>query len=947
MNVTLEKDLRDSITGEVNFTAGAQGLYAADASNYREVPLGVVIPRNIEELVTTVAVCARHGVPIVHRGGGTSLAGQTVSAGAVVIDSSKYCHNVLSIDPVKRLAIVEPGTVLDDLRKAANQYGLTFAPDPSTHNHNTLGGMLGNNSCGSHSLEGKRTVDNVHELEILTYDGLRLTVGATSLEQLAVLDKEPGRRGDIYRGLQYIANTYADEIRARYPKIPRRVSGYSLDELLPENGFHVARALIGSESTCVTILRATLKLLPTPPCKVLLVLGFDDVTTAADAVPDILPYQPDTLEGMDEQLTQYMRAKNFHVEDLHYLPEGKGWLIMEFGGNTKAEAEARALKVQTLMRKHTHMTGSALLTQATEQQAIVKVREAGLGSTAWVPGMPDTWPGWEDSAVAPENLGRYMRDLKALYKKYNYKGAMYGHFGDGLIHTRIDFALHTTPEVTHFRQFMEDAAALVVRHGGTLSGEHGDGRARAELLPIMYGAKLIQAFEEFKRIWDPLGRMNPGKIVMPKKLDTDLRYGPQFQPQQYDTVFHYPESENSFARAVMRCVGIGECRKHSTGDMCPSFRGTRDEKNSTRGRSRLLQEMLEGSVIADQWKSEAVRDALDLCLSCKACKSECPVNVDMATYRAEFLHHHYQGKLRPLTSYTMGLVHRWAPLAQKLYGLFNFLTQTPGIRAISKTLAGVHQERTLPRLTPKTFRAQWGQPTSSGKIRVVLWVDTFNNYFTPAPLQAAAEVLVHSGYEVILPEKGLCCGRPYYDFGRLHKAKQFLSRCIEVLAPLMDERTYLVGIEASCLSVFRDELGSLFPTDERAKLIAKRTLTLGALLKKHGHPEIKLDKDIIVHGHCHHKSVFGLQDEIDVLKTSGRKVELLDGGCCGMAGAFGYEKHKYPVSKAIAQQGFIPALANNPTQCLVADGFSCRHQLAHFTERKSLTLPEILRQAIK
>ncbi|MDP9127899.1 MAG: FAD-binding oxidoreductase [Pseudomonadota bacterium] len=948
MSVALENELKDHVRGEVHFGKGYRAMYAADSSNYREVPLGVVVPRSIEDMARAVEICAKYGAPILHRGGGTSLAGQTVSEGSVVIDSSKYCNRIEGMDVEKRLAVVEPGTVLDDLRDAAIRHGLTFGPDPSTHNHNTLGGMIGNNSCGTHSLQARRTSDNVHALEILTYDGVRMSVGKTSEDELARLEREPGRKGDIYRGLKFIRDTYADEIRARFPQIPRRVSGYNLDELLPENGFHVGRALVGSEGTCVTVLRATVDLIPHPARYVLLVIGFDSIVNAADAVPQILPFKPIALEGMDYELTVYMRKKNFRVNDLQYLPEGHSWLLAQFGGDTVAEAEAKAAVLETAIKRNRHVTSTKILSDVEEMARLWKVREAGLGCTAWVPGLADTWEGWEDSAVAPENLGAYMRDLKALYAKFGYSGAIYGHFGDGLIHTRIDFGLHTEAEVKKFRGFIEEAGALVVRHGGSLSGEHGDGRSRAELWPIMFGPTLMTAFEQFKRVWDPLGRMNPGKLIMPKAIDTDLRYGPQFKMPQLDTVFKFPESENSFSRAVMRCVGVGECRSHKSGTMCPSYRGTREEQHSTRGRARLLQEMLEGSPVTEGWKSDDVRQSLDLCLSCKACKSECPVNVDMATYRAEFLHHYYQTKIRPLASYTMGLVHVWAPWASKMARLFNFVTQRPGFSSVAKRIGGIHPDRTLPALAEKTFRAQWRPKQKDSPVRALLWVDTFNNYFTPQPLLAAADVLQASGHDVVLSPQGLCCGRPYYDFGRLTEAKEFLARGLEVLSPLMDDRTWLVGVEASCLSVFRDELRNLFPDDDRAARLAERSITLSAFLNKFGHGAITLGSDIAIHAHCHHKAVLGVADEVALLRKSGRKVDVLDSGCCGMAGAFGYEREKYKVSQAIAEQGLLPCLAAVPqATTLAVDGFSCRHQISHFTERNTQTLPEILRDALK
>jgi Fe-S oxidoreductase len=790
-------------------------------------------------------------------------------------------------------------------------------------------------------------------MDILTYDGVRMTVGKTSDEELQRLCAAEGRVGEIYRGLKRIRDTYDNEIRAQFPKIPRRVSGYSIDELLPENGFHVARALVGSESTCVTILHATLQLIPDPKKKVILVIGYDSVEDAADAVPRILPFREHgmiALEGMDELLADYMRKKNISVRALNDMPKGKGWLFAQFGGATMEEAQAKAAALKAKLEGHRHIQDMKLLSGAAAEE-LWDMRKGGLGATCWVQGLRDTWEGWEDSAVHPDNLGAYMRELRALFNAFGYHGAFYGHFGDGLIHTRIDSGLHTREEVAHFRRFLQEAAGLVVRYGGTLSGEHGDGRSRAELLPVMFGPKLMLAFEEFKTLWDPQRKMNPGKLVWPKPIDTDIRYGPDYQQRKakLDAFFYYPEG--NFERAAMRCVGVGECRRHEGGTMCPSYRGTREEQYSTRGRARLLQEMLQNGPIDNSWQSDAVRESLDLCLSCKACKSECPVNVDMAAYRAEFLYHHFQHRRRPLASFSMGLVHRWAPLASRMPWLMNLATQTPGLNVVAKWAGGVHRKRSLPKLAAKTFRAHWetrGPAAASGTTRALLWADTFNNYFTPAPLIAAAEVLERCGYQVLLPKRGLCCGRPYYDFGRLPEAKAMLAHTLEFVAPLLDDDTWLVGVEASCMSVFREELLRLFPEDARAKRVAARTLMLGAFLRRHGHKPIHLAEDVVLHGHCHHKAIFGAQDDVELLKTSGRNVELLDAGCCGMAGAFGYEKKKYAVSEAIARQGIVAQLAKQPRHITVsADGFSCRHQIAHFTDRKTVTLPELLRQSME
>ncbi len=632
----LAASIADRISGEVRFDSGSRALYATDASNYRQVPLGVVIPRSVEDVIAAIAECRKVDAPVVMRGGGTSLAGQGCNV-AVLIDFSKYLHGLTELDPAARLARVEPGCILDRLRDAAEEHHLTFGPDPSTHDHNTLGGMIGNNSCGVHSIMAGRTSDNVRALDILTYDGLRMTVGPTDAEEFASIVAEGGRRAEIYLALDAFRERYGDLIRASFPKIPRRVSGYAnLDALLVDQGFNVARALVGTEGTCVTILEATLELVPSPRHKVLAVIGFADVFTAADAVPEVLEFGPIGLEGIDGLLINFIREKHLHEEDLRTLPEGNGWLVAEFGDDTVDQAKQAADKLIDAFKERGN--GTNLIDDTAEQEALWTVREAALGATAHVPDMPESHPGWEDSAVPREALGRYLRDLKALFHKYGYEASVYGHFGDGLIHCRVDFDLRTEAGVRNWRAFMDEAADLVVGYGGSLSGEHGDGQARAELLAKMYGPELVQAFREFKAIWDPDGHMNPGKVVDPYPITSNLRIGPSYQPDEVASRFAYREDGGSFVKATRRCVGVGACRRRDSSKsvMCPSYMATGEEKYSTRGRARLLFEMLHGGAIEDGWKSPAVEEALDLCLACKGCKSDCPVHVDMATYKAEF-----------------------------------------------------------------------------------------------------------------------------------------------------------------------------------------------------------------------------------------------------------------------------------------------------------------------
>src|ERR1051325_8641660 len=700
----LAAELRAAITGEVRFDDGTRALYAVDGSNYRQVPIGVVIPKTIDEVIQTVALARKHGAPLLARGGGTSLAGQSCNA-AVIVDFSKYLNQIIELNPQEKHAWVQPGCVLDHLRLRANQHGLTFGPDPSTHEYCNFGGMIGNNSCGVHSMMAGRTVDNVLELDILTYDGHRMRVGAASDEEFERIIREGGRRADIYSRLRALRDQYAHLVRERYPSIPRRVSGYSLDELLPEQGFHVARSLVGAEGTCVIILAAKVRLVDWPPQRTTLVLGYKDVYAAADNVPEVIQSAPIGLEGMDDVLIENMKKKNLHPKSIAMLPEGRGWLLCEFGGATKQESNAKARALMGRLSRQPDPPNMKLFIDEQETLLVWKARESGLGATSQVPGEPEAGEGWEDAAVAPEKLGEYLRGLHRLLAKYGYHCALYGHFGDACVHMRIDFDMVTEEGIKKFRAFVEEAADFVVQLGGSLSGEHGDGQARGELLVKMFGPELMEAFREFKRIWDPGWKMNPGKKIDANPLDQNLRLGATYRPVPVKTYFSFPDDHGHFPETTLRCVGVSKCRKDDSGAMCPSYMATREEKHSTRGRARLLFEMLRGETLNDGWKNEYLKDALDLCLACKACKSECPINVDMATYKAEFLAHHYEGRLRPRAAYSMGLIQRWAGMARIAPRLLNFLGRAPGTSHLTKWLGGISQKRNMPAFADETFVA--------------------------------------------------------------------------------------------------------------------------------------------------------------------------------------------------------------------------------------------------
>lgn len=938
--------LRKALRGEVRFDAGSRALYATDASNYRQVPIGVVIPRGLDDVVATFAACREHHAPVLARGGGTSLAGQCCNE-AMVIDCSKYFNRILTLDPGRRRAMVEPGCILDELRDAAEAHHLTFGPDPSTHNRNTLGGMLGNNSCGVHSVMAGRTSDNVEALHVLTYDGLQFRVGPTADAEFAAIAAAGGRRADIYRALKALVTRHADEIRARYPKLPRRVSGFALEQLLPENGFNVARALVGSEGTCVFITAAELQLVLSPPARVLLVLGFHGIAEAADRVPEILAANPIGLEAIGEILVANIRKKHLDEQYLKLLPEGDGgWLLAEFGAATPGEAEAKARRLMQSMQQNGAAAGARLIADAAQQRKLWTIREQGLPATARVPGLDDTWEGWEDSAVPPERLGPYLRDFRKLLDAHGYHGALYGHFGDGCVHVRIDFDLRSAKGIEAYRNFAYAAANLVVRYGGSLSGEHGDGQSRAVLLPKMFGAELVGAFREFKRIWDPEDLMNPGKVVDAYPMTSNLRLGAGYDPPVQKVHFAYPGDRGSFERATLRCVGVGVCRKTHGGVMCPSFMATREEKHSTRGRARMLFEMTKGEALQGGWKNRSVRDALDLCLSCKGCKSDCPMGVDMATYKAEFNAHHYAGRLRPRSAYTMGQIAHWSRIAALAPGVANALAHAPLSGDAIKWIGGIHPKRSLPRFARETFRSAFERhvPAHPQGDPVTLFADTFSNHFDPQIALAAVDVLEAAGCRVNVPARALCCGRPLYAWGFLDEARKRLTECVETLAGDAARETPVVVLEPACCAALRDELPALLPHDERAARLARNALTLAEFLqRREGYAPPQRKGRALVQVHCHQHAVMGFDSEQALLRRTGLELDMPDSGCCGMAGSFGFEAEHYEVSMKCAERVLLPAVRSAAADTLIlADGFSCREQIVQGSGRRALHLAQVL-----
>ncbi|MGW7270405.1 FAD-binding and (Fe-S)-binding domain-containing protein [Streptomyces sp. NPDC054864] len=935
----VEEQLRAVVRGEVDFSVTARALNTMDASNYRRVPLGVLAPRDADDVTAALAVCRERGVPVVARGAGTSIAGQATGTG-LVLDFTRHMNRIVSLDPESRTAVVQPGVICDAVRGAAGEYGLTFGPDPSTHNRCTLGGMIGNNSCGSHSVAWGTTADNVASLSVVSGAGDRLALGQG-------WSGAPG-------ALRALVDGELELLRTGFPELPRRISGYALDAMLPERGVDLARAFCGSEGTLGVVTEAVVRLVDSPRARALAVLGYADESAAAEAASGLLPHGPLTVEGMAADL----------VRGSEGLPKGGAWLFVETGGANESEARARAEAIARAVRGDT--VDSVVVTDPVGQRALWRVREDASGTATRMPDGSEAWPGWEDCAVPPARLGAYLRDFRGLLAEHGLRGTPYGHFGDGCIHVRIDFDLMSEVGVRRFRRFSEDLAEVVVAHGGSLSGEHGDGQARAELLPKMYGADLVRLFERVKGVWDPADLLNPGMLVRPAPLDANLRFDP-LPREPVDVAFGYPHDGGDFSAAVRRCVGVAKCRTQSAGSgggvMCPSFRATGEEEHSTRGRARMLHEMLAGDVVTDGWRSEEVRDALDLCLSCKGCRSDCPVGVDMATYKAEFLHHHYEGRRRPAAHYAMGWLPLWLRLASRTRtaGVANALAGVGVLASLAKRLGGIAPEREIPRLAGETFRrwfrARGAAEPAGGGPAVVLWPDTFTDHLSPGVGRAAVRVLEDAGLRVVVPPGDVCCGLTYVSTGQLDRARAVMRRTLERMGPLLESGALLVVLEPSCAAALKTDLVELLGGDDgrtesgRAKELAARVRTFAQALEELA-PEWsppRVGRPVVGQTHCHQHAVLGDGAERRLREKAGLEGEL-SGGCCGLAGNFGFEAGHYEVSWACAQEQLLPSVKAGSERgaVILADGFSCRTQLEQLGDgARGRHLAEVLAEGLE
>lgn len=969
----LAKALRSVVRGEVLTSTRARAQYTTDASNYRVVPRAVVCPLDVDDLLAVTEVARSTGTPLTLRGGGTSVAGNAIGPG-IVVDTTRHLTGIGEIDPVARTAVVQPGVIMSDLQAAAKPFGLRFGPDPSTQNRATLGGMIGNNACGPHAVAWGRTVDQVVSLDVVDGQGRRFAARAGD----GALDAVPG--------LAAVVDANLSLIRTELGRFSRQVSGYSLEHLLPEHGTDLAKMLVGTEGTLVTVLGATVSLVPIPDAAVLVVLGYPDMPSAADAVPALLAHAPLAVEGLDARLVDVVRR---HRGEAHVpeLPAGAGWLMVEMGGATTDEALTRA----RAMVADAGAVASRVVPPGAEASAMWQIRADGAGLGGRTPAGRQAWPGWEDAAVPPERLGAYLREFEALMAGHGVDGLTYGHFGDGCVHVRLDIPLERESDIVGFREFMTEAARLVAAHGGSLSGEHGDGRARSELLGVMYSAAALDAFAAVKHVFDPANGLNPGVLVDPRPLDADLRR-PHAHPLKATTGFSFRHDGGDFTTAVHRCVGVGKCRADTAADggfMCPSYRATGDEKDVTRGRARVLQELANGTLVAGSWRSPELHEVLDLCLSCKACSSDCPAGVDMAQYKAEVLHRAYRRRLRPTNHYALGWLPRWTRLvsALRISWLANAVLGFRPLAKVILTIGGMDRRRSIPRFAKVSFRNDWKR-TASGSAsgsesgsasgsatgthatqglgetagarsapgatdavrRVVLWADSFSDAFDPDVPRAMIRVLQAAGYEVIVPAEDACCGLTWISTGQLEGARKRLVALLGVLGPFAVNGVPIVGVEPSCTALLRSDLVDLLPDDPRAAAVARATRTLAELLMEPGPggpdggwtPPSLEGVTVVAQPHCHHHSVMGYDADLALLQAAGAEVRTL-AGCCGLAGNFGMERGHYDVSVAVAENALLPALrAAEPGTVLLADGFSCRTQANDLAGVQGMHLAQLL-----
>lgn len=963
--------LHEKFRGELLGSRADRAVYATDSSNYRIPPKLIACPLDQDDLRILLQAARECRVAVTARGAGTSCAGNAIGPG-VVIDYSRHLNRIIKINPEKRYAIVEPGVVQSQLQQAAAEYGLRFGPDPSTSSRCTIGGMIGNNACGPHATAYGRTSDNVLELRLIDGVGREIIAGQTPQNAgLAPLQDSSSQSEEIKQipGLKSLVEANLATIRTEFGRFGRQVSGYSLEHLLPENGCALAPFLTGTEGTLGVLTQATVRLVPLPKAPVLVALGFPDMIAAAAAVPKILPLKPLAVEGMDARLVEVVR-KHKGSGAVPDLPEGSGWLLCEVGGEGLDE-DATMRRARELAAA-SGASGNAVMIYppGTDTAALWRIRADGAGLGGRTPKGDQAWPGWEDAAVPPENLAAYLQDFQKLLEKFGLDGLLYGHFGDGCVHVRLNMPLGSAAGLGKSRDFLFAAAQLVGKYGGSISGEHGDGRARSELLPEMYSPEAVGLFSQVKALFDPENLMNPGVLTGPAGPDgvaENVRRTQAHALKANPEGFAFSEDAGSLTDAFHRCTGVGKCRADNSaagGFMCPSFQASQREQDATRARARILQEATNGGLIHGLSDPE-IWQVLDLCLACKACSADCPAGVDMAKWRSETLFRRYQGRPRPLSHYALGWLPRWLRLMAKIPGAAQVANLATKIRPLTQAalkLLHLDTSRALPRFATRSLEKQYPKrqigagekrlpmsakmrtTSSSTSKPVVIWADSFSRGLDQRGVKAAMRLLSKAGWQVFLAPPDTCCGLTWITTGQLKGARRHLEKLLERLGPLAANGIPIVGIEPSCTAVLRDDLLELLPTDPRALMVREATFTLAEFINNNC-PDLRLPDltgvKVVAQPHCHHYSVMGWEADRTLIEKTGAKLVELQ-GCCGMAGNFGMEAPHRQMSLAVAEHALLPQLRANPDAVFLADGFSCRTQAETLAGRGGIHLAQLL-----
>ncbi len=940
----LARQLDGRIEGDVRFDRYTRLLYSTDASIYQVEPLGVVIPKHRDDIEQTVRLAAQAGVPILPRGGGTSLAGQAVGE-AVILDLSKYMNRVLELSMAERSVTVQPGIVQDGLGAYLKLHGVRFGPETATSNRANLGGMIGNNSAGARSLIYGKTVDNVLEVRAILADGSEAVFGPVWRQNLESKTKGDSLEAQIYRAAVSLGKEYRSEIEQHYPRIPRRVSGYNLDELLDPDELNLAKLIVGSEGTLATVIEAKLDVVPLPAATGLAVLHFDSLLPALETAIEALELEPSAVELVDHMVLQLARESLEYSRRLRFVEgDPQALIIVEFYGESKSEVVSKLGELESRLGKQAQAVVRVL--DVAEQANVWKVRKAALPLLLGLPGDHKPIAFVEDTAVAPEQLSAYIRRFNEILDDSQTVGSFYAHAGAGCLHIRPLINLKDGFEVQKMRRLAEEVSDLVLEFGGAMSGEHGDGLARSQFNKKMFGPKLYEAFQKLKAAFDPQGIMNPGKVVEAPSMTENLRYGSSYQTMDLSTYFPY-RKEGGFARAVELCNGAGVCRKKLDGTMCPSYMVTQEEEHSTRGRANALRAVLDGRLGPEELTGDRLYEVMDLCISCKGCKAECPSNVDMARLKSDYLAIYYEAHPHPLRDRMFSSAEVAGRLGVAAAPLSNWVTRNSWFRWALERWGGIHRRRTIPPYARQTF-SDWfvNREPSTGRRRwrVVLFHDTFMNYNDPQIGVAATRLLEAAGFDVLLVPKR-CCGRPAISKGMLAEARSLARANVEILYPYVQQGCAIVGCEPSCLLSLRDEYPDLVPGPE-SEAIAKRSFLIEEFL-----PELKINfpappPHVLVHGHCHQKALSGTDPLMRFLEQTGSRVEIVDSGCCGMAGSFGYEREHFDISLEMAARRLLPAVRQASTETvLAAPGTSCRHQIQDGTGRRAYHPVEIVARA--